>query len=424
MKTIVFINTNKSGSSREAIKVAERLGYYTILITDKIRYLTRRTEFPDVHLILISDLSDIDKMRNIIKQQISRGLDIKGILSFVDPYCSIACKLAQEFGVNRLSKDAIIKMESKKLSREAIKDSKHCPDFMTVPKDKKPSEMKVNTQLPIIMKCVNSTGSKDVVKINNNANFKYYIENLRTKYPNDDIIIEQYLDGAQYLIEIVVFDSKISIIAIIKQEIFYKERFIITGYQLMTNPSKSFLFKIKDAITSIIDDHGMTSGACHLEMRYVDKEWKLIEINPRISGAGMNIMIEISTGINLVEQTLKYSLGQSYNIKPKYKKPCFAQYVILDKSGKLKRVVGKNRAKKSKGVKAVYIKPRKGTWLKPPVSMGQRYAYVIATGKTDQEARLNAKAGADNIKFSLSEVSTKEKVGKYIEQMIKGEKAD
>lgn len=31
MKTIIFINSNKNGSSREAIKAADKMGYFTIL---------------------------------------------------------------------------------------------------------------------------------------------------------------------------------------------------------------------------------------------------------------------------------------------------------------------------------------------------------------------------------------------------------
>lgn len=49
MKTIIFIGTQKSGSSREAISTAEQLGYYTVLLTDRQSYMEQRTEFPDVH---------------------------------------------------------------------------------------------------------------------------------------------------------------------------------------------------------------------------------------------------------------------------------------------------------------------------------------------------------------------------------------
>lgn len=38
MDTIVFIETNKSGSSREAIKAAEKLNFFTVLLTKKQIY--------------------------------------------------------------------------------------------------------------------------------------------------------------------------------------------------------------------------------------------------------------------------------------------------------------------------------------------------------------------------------------------------
>ena len=58
-----------------------------------------------------------------------------------------------------------------------------------------------------------------------------------------------------------------------------------------------------------IKDLGVTNAASHLEVRYVNGIWKLIEINPRISGGAMNRMIEEAFGINLVEETIKLYLG-------------------------------------------------------------------------------------------------------------------
>lgn len=63
IKAIVFIHTQKSGSSREAIKAAERLGYYTIVFTKNLKLYSRRKDLLDIHYlkfsILIHDLKDI-----------------------------------------------------------------------------------------------------------------------------------------------------------------------------------------------------------------------------------------------------------------------------------------------------------------------------------------------------------------------------
>ncbi|MEH6930210.1 biotin carboxylase, partial [Priestia megaterium] len=54
MDTIVFIETNKSGSSREAIKAANNLNFFTVLLTCRKKFLKDRSEFPDVHEMIIT----------------------------------------------------------------------------------------------------------------------------------------------------------------------------------------------------------------------------------------------------------------------------------------------------------------------------------------------------------------------------------
>jgi len=69
MKTIVFIGALKSGSSREAIGIAQDLGYFTVLITDNQKQIKQRVEYQDVHLMLFCDLSDINKLKTMIQEQ-------------------------------------------------------------------------------------------------------------------------------------------------------------------------------------------------------------------------------------------------------------------------------------------------------------------------------------------------------------------
>ncbi len=406
MKTIVFIETQKSGSSREAIRAAERLGYYTVLLTNRPSFLEKRSEFPDVHLMRLCNLSDIEEIRDNIRALTLRALDIHSIISFVDPYCHTACLMAEEFGVNRFSTRAIIKMQDKILSREALAHSPYVPKYQVLSDELTGITLNIedNQQTRFIVKSPNSTGSKDVYVINSEKKLERYMELLDKKYPGVPILVEEYLDGPQYLVEAVVYQQETYIIAIIEQEITFNKKFIVTGYSLLIEPEVGFLRSLRETVSAIVKLHGMESGACHLELRLVNQEWKLIEINPRISGAGMNKLIEFGFGINLVEQTLKISLGQEPNLQAKFKQPVFAQYLVISETGYLVKVTGKKKALRTHGVLEVYVKPRKGRLLTPPLSMGDRYAYVIAKGSTEQEAKENAKQAAAQIKFLLSGV--------------------
>ena len=423
MKTIIFLGTNKSGSSREALRAADRLGYYTVLYTDRPNFLEKRTTFSDVHLMQLCDLNDIEEIKNDIRRLLSNGIDICAIVSFIEPHCYTACLLAEEFGVNRFSTQAISIMQDKILSRQILSKSPYNPSFVVLAEDNitlstLPKE--INNRFPFILKLPHSSGSKDVYKIDNSKNFKHYLKKISRK-SLEPILAEEFLDGPQYLVEVIVYQRKLHIIAIFEQEITHQKRFIVTGYNLLVDPPADFYRSLKEAVESIVVDHGMESGACHLELLHVwttrtvplpnrenvsgylhEQKWKLVEINPRISGGAMNKLIEIGLGINLVEETLKVALGQEPNLQPRHKQFVFAQYVIVSETGILAKITGKQKASLCPGVQEVYVKPRQGTLLTPPLSMGHRYAYVIASGDSEQSARENAKFAASQIQFILS----------------------
>jgi biotin carboxylase len=138
-----------------------------------------------------------------------------------------------------------------------------------------------------------------------------------------------------------------------------------------------------------------------LEMRWVKEEWKLIEINPRMSGGAMNQIIIEGIGINLVKEIIKMNLGQEPDITNTKNNHVYAHFITVNAKGRLLKVTGKNRALSYEGVKEVFIKPRKGNILTPPLSMGDRYAYVIASANTPNEAKRIALTAAKEIKFYL-----------------------
>lgn len=401
MKTVVFLDSQKSGSSREAIKAAEQLGYYTVLLTNRIKFIKERKSNPDIHLIRLVDLANIDDIRKALKLLRFKSLDICGIISFVDPYCHLASQLATEFGVNHFSTEAIKNMEDKILSRKVLANTSYSPHFLCIDNPSSVSDDEIESILPAIIKSPLSSGSKDVIKANNILEFKEFSKSLFDKYPDIPVLVEEFIDGPQYLTECFMIEGKLHIIAIIEQEITFFKRFIITGYNLLLHPTHDFYESLYTSIETILQLHGMKNGTCHLEMRYVNNNWKVIEINPRISGGAMNKLLDSAFGINVVKETIKFAIGQDPDISYRFKKHVFADYIVLSEKGILEKVIGRNRASRCPGVQHVYIRAKKGMTVQPPMSMGYRYAYIIATGSTEEEARANAKYATSKIQFIL-----------------------
>ena len=405
MKTIVFIGTNKSGSSRDAIRAAEELGYFTVLFTSNEKQLKQREEYKDIHEMVRIDTTDMEAMKVKVKELIGRGLTINSILSFVDSYVHIASLLQDKFCVNVSSSAAISTMENKAATRELLKNYPFTPKYLIVTPDKFASFSPKTMQLtyPVIVKSPHSTGSKAVWLAKEQKQLVKHMTKLQETSPEEPIIVEEYVEGDQYLVEALIHKGTVKIAGVMKQEITKGKRFIITGYGVLVDIPDLIKVPIEQMVKTIAKKFQLQNGALHLELRRSPQGWKLIEINPRISGGAMNRMLEAAFGFSLVKETIRLYTGGVPNITPTAKNHIYTHYVIVSERGILEKVTGKGRARKSKGVVEVYVKPRKGTVLIPPLSMGHRYAYIIATGDSLLQARRNAENAAKEITFHLTE---------------------
>lgn len=398
--TIVFIETAKSGSSREAVRAAHSLGYYTVVLTRQGR---NHSEYPEVNqMIRVRELT-FDILNKQIKALSNRGKQVKAILSFTEPYVHLAVRLAESSGLNLFTSEAILRMEDKILTREALVNTPYNPYYEVMPNRKQLAgfvDKHVKTG-PLLLKSPKSYGSRGVLYAENVEQLQTYANYLFNRYPGLPILVEEFLPGQQYLVEVLVVKNQVNLVAVIEQEITFHKRFIVTGYTMLAESPGGLFDEIHNVVSSIVNELGLTTGACHLELRLVDNNWKLIEANPRISGGAMNRMIRVSTGINLVKETIRAALGEQPNLEKSSSQYVFTQYLTVSSSGILRSVTGRNRASRHPGVTDVFVKYRRGSEIGPPSSMGQRCGYVMAVGTSPEEARNRAKTAAREIRFHL-----------------------
>lgn len=354
----------------------------------------QRNEFPEVDEMIYQQ--NMENSKDHIGRLKKEGKKICAVLSFIDPFISIAAKIQSEMGLFSLSTDALKVFEDKTCFRETLIQTSSSP-FFKIFDGTEPINLGENK--PLIIKPASSNGSKDVVLVNNQEELEKMLKTYRPP-----VLIEEYLAGPQFLVEVVVFKGDIHIVAIIEQEITNGKRFIVTGYQYpdsLTAQQKEALY---DEVETILEILQFENGSCHLEMRLVEGKWKLIEINPRMAGGAMNRIIKAATGINLAKEVIRLNLGMKPTLEKQFQRPIFAKFLTIDSRGRLIKVTGKKRASKQKGVLDVYVKPKRGTVLTEPLSLGSRYAYVMATGETAIEAKMNAIHAAKEIRFIMEKL--------------------
>lgn len=404
MKTIVFIGSYKYGTSKEALKVAKEMGYCVVLCTDKTKRITSNSDFSEVdQFVLMEDLLDEQQMVEEITRLMEQGKHICACVSLIDPYVSYAARISKFFELAETSIDSLILMENKIAIREKLKNFPITPFYTIFRSDDslEKFEKEYKSLFPFIIKPPISNGSKDVLLVETIEKFAYALTLLKKNHPNNPLLIEEFLQGRQYLIEILVYNNDIKFLGLVEQEILYNGRFIVTDYRFPGKVEMDEYRSLRACISKIIEEIGLENGSCHMEMKLVSGEWKLIEINPRMAGGEMNRIIEEGTGINLLEQILKIYLGEEPILLEKKKKHVYAKYLTIGSRGKLLKISGKEQALMHEGVRHVHIKPLEGRIITSPYSMGNRYACVIAVSETAEQAEEIALEAAKEIKFYL-----------------------
>jgi len=400
MKTIVFIGSNRFGTSNEALLIAKEMGYYVVLLIDR----KKQDFFEADQLIYIKELFNIEKSIEAITKLKGLGYEICACLSFVDPYISYSAKLAKHFGLKELSIDALYTMENKIRFREKLKHLSSSPFYTTI-YDEVPLDQfieKYKSFLPLIVKPPSTNGSRDVFFVETGEQLKTAIHFLLQKYPKQSVLVEEYLVGPQYLIEVFVHNQHLNMIGIIEQEFSEDGQFIVIGYHFPALLSEADHKKLVLSVREIIEELELTNGSCHLEMRNINGEWKLIEINPRMSGGAMNQIIKEGTGINLIKEIIELHLGADPSLmKTQNNQYLYARYLTISSCGKLLKIAGEELALKHAGVKYVFTKPLEGKIIATPSTMGHRYACIIAASQSPEEAKTIALAAAMEIKFYI-----------------------
>lgn len=380
------------------------MGYTVVLLTEKKSFQNDEELFSEVdHFVYMPNLIDEKAIIQQIKELEKQGLQLCAVLSFIDPYVSMAAAISNDMGLTDLSVAALKLMENKIDLRTHLKPHESSPWYAIFQTNDSPKAFTDHHQdlLPFIIKPPISNGSKDVVLAASRTELIRQLTQLQKKYPHDPLLVEEFLEGPQYLVELFVLQEKIIIIGIIEQDIHYNGRFIVTGYSFPALLTEHELNSLQRTISSIVKKLGLETGSCHLEMKLVSGQWKLIEMNPRMSGGAMNRIIEEGSGTNLIQSVIDLHLGKKLSIVETPKQYVYAKYLTVNSLGKLLKVTGIERAEVQEGVTYVSIKPSIGSVMTAPTSMGHRHACIIAVSPTAGLAKQIALKAAKEIRFYI-----------------------
>jgi len=292
------------------IKAAKKMGHHVITCD----YLSDNTahQYSDEY----HNVSIIDKEAVL---DLAKELEIDGIMSFaVDPGVTTAAYVSEKLNLPCAGPYESIKiLQNKGLFREF--SEKH---NFNVPKSRSYSSVNRAVQdfdffeLPVIVKPVDSAGSKGVTKVSQKTELKNAIEIAILNSPSATFIVEDFLESKGFSSDTDCFsvDGKFEFMS------FSSQRFdknspnpytpsAISWPSIISTKNQEYLSSELQRLIQLLD---MKTSLYNIEVREAtDGKAYIMEVSPRGGGNRLSEMLHYATGTDLISNAVKAALGDN-----------------------------------------------------------------------------------------------------------------
>lgn len=300
------------GSAQQvvAIKTAKKMGIYTILCD----YLPDNPGQFYADKYYLESTTNKEKILNIARDEA-----IDGIVAYAsDPAAPTAAYVAEKLKLPTNSYESVCILCNKDKFREFLKFNGFNTPLSKTYTDSSVIDKECELDFPVIVKPVDSSGSKGVSIVSDTENLKNAIEFSLSYSRTGKCIVEQYIQNKyKYIIggDVFVVDGKIEIWGLLNchrdKEV---NSLVPVGKSFPLCISHDDEVRVKRCLQSLVDKLNIMQGAMNVEL-IVDKcnrVWP-IDIGPRNGGNMIPNLLGYIYGIDVVKMTLEVAMGQTVN---------------------------------------------------------------------------------------------------------------
>ena len=327
MKKILLLG----GSAQQviAIKIAKRLGYYTVLCD----YLTDNPGQYVADKYYNVSTTDVEAVYKVAKEEA-----VDGILAYAsDPAALPAAIVAERLGLPTNPAESVAVLGVKHNFRKFLAEHDFaCPKNFTFEAgtEKKDIEQKIEKlTFPIVVKPTDSSGSKGVTVLKSLEGLEKAIQWAESYSRNKILIVEEFIESSFPAViggDIFVWDGKV---------VLYGEMSCLRGSEhngLIPVGKKSpagldskQTANVHNELQRMITLLGIKFGEMNIEI-LLDKNDNVhfLELGPRAGGNMIPIELSDIFGVDLVEANVLAAMGENPHLQPKRKAGYFTTYVL------------------------------------------------------------------------------------------------
>ncbi|MBQ8013233.1 MAG: ATP-grasp domain-containing protein [Treponema sp.] len=408
---------------KPAILAAKHLGLKAVVVdaNEKAVAVPLADEFFPV------DLKDRSSLLELAEKLNGKG-ELKGVFTAGTDFSASVSFVAEKLGLPAHSFEAALNASDKVRMRACFeKSGVPSPKFRELDESIISENLCESVDYPKVVKPCDNMGGRGCRLIRNKNEFLPALTNAIQNSRSHRAIFEDYMEGAEFSIDSIVYNGTLTITGFADRHIFYPPYFIEMGHSL---PSKAGL-KIKNELIATfalgIKALGLTCGVAKADIKYTKNGPMIGEIAARLSGGYMSgWTFPYASGMNLTEEAMKIAVGKepdyllsnrvSLPWQPhesvKGKSQPFELYEItntlvsaerawLSIPGTVSEIYGLSEVRQIYGVRDVLPRAKEGDRVNFPRNNVEKCGNIIAVGINHEQAYKSAEEAVSEIVLRL-----------------------
>jgi biotin carboxylase len=404
-KQVIFVESNTSGTGMLSFSITKGLGFDPVFITNDYKRYANSLDDIDCETLYV-DTNSLENTLSFIKE----NFNVRNIHCFIttsDFYLEIVAKLNDFFNLRGNSFDTINICRNKdRLRLQLEKSEVKQPDFIIYNKYNDLDWCAL--KYPLVLKPVDDSGSNNVLLCKEESEVRKYLiysnkslKNVRNQFKSENILIEEYLDGKEYSVEMITIDGNSKCIGItekfVKGDPYFVEYMHIFPAVVDEETSK----KIINEVNKVLEIVGINYGVTHTEVKLTKEGPAIIEVNPRLAGGMIPEIIQHATGRNILKDHLKVLLGIDDEIKYYTNKWAGVRFLISEYKGLLKGIRGIVEVNNNNNVIKTVLTKKIGNKIEITKNAYGRLGFIVATEQSAISLKRLLNNCAEKINFNI-----------------------
>jgi biotin carboxylase len=399
--TIVFVESNTSGTGRLFVQAARGMGYRPVLVTarpEKYAFLSQ----PGAPEVVRVPRADEETVLAAVRG-LDAGRGVAGITSSSEYFIGTAAALAARMGLPGPDAGRIRQARDKSRQRELLAAAGvPVPAFRVVRGADEAAAAAREIGFPAVVKPVAGSGSVGVRACADAAQARAHAAAVLASPDAGDgrLLVESLVPGDEYSVE--VFSGRV--VGITRKHLGRLPHFVEAGHDYPAAAPGAVARALEETVVLGTRALGLEWGPLHWEVRVHQGRAVPIEVNPRLAGGFIPELVRHAQGVDLVLQTLRLVAGQAPELEPRHTRNASIRFLFAPGAGRLAAVEGVEAARARDGVVDVSLYRSPGDELAVHGDFRDRIGHVMACADGFDAACRAAERARDEVRVRVAPV--------------------